>query len=171
MSYLVIRDWEKGKNMKILKRCYNLWQNYIRRFRTGKKIRVVHTYIDERPGVKTTDLIVNHHSPPEVTGESAYEINRLDQHQENNSDNNGIPILPIRENFNLRTNQDIDSTGFDSLEDYAEKISMSEETIVKWVNAGILSPRETEEAEKIIRILRLKSQKSQSIDTHSSNDT
>ena len=133
--------------MIIFKRCYKLWQNFIGRFRTGKNNRVVRTYIDERPGVKT-DLIVDHHSPPE--------INRLDQHQENHSDHNDIPISPIRGNFNLRTNQDIDSTGFDSLEDYAEKISMDEETIVKWVNAGILSPRETEEAEKIIRILRLK---------------
>ena len=156
--------------MIILKRCYNLWQNFIGRFRTGKNIRVVRTYIDESPGAKTADLIVDHHSPPEVPGESAHEINRLDQHQENHSDRNGIPISSIRGNLNSRTKQDIDSTGFDSLEDYAENISMSEETIVKWVNAGILSPRETEEAEKIIRILRLKSQKSPSIDPHSSED-
>ena len=140
--------------MNILRRCYKFWQNFICRFRTDKNTRVVRTYIDERPGLKTTDLIVNHHSLPEVTGESANEINRMDQHQENHSDHNGIPNSPIREKFNLRTNQDIDSTGFDNLEDYAERISMSEETIVKWVNAGILSPRETEEAEKIIKILR-----------------
>jgi hypothetical protein len=42
------------------------------------------------------------------------------------------------------------------LEDYAGNLSISEETIAKWVNAGILSPRETEEAEKLMRILREK---------------
>ena len=155
--------------MIILKRCYRLWQKFIGRFRTGKNVGVVRTYVDESPGAKTTTLLFEHRSPSEVAGAPSHEINRLDQHPENDSDYNDIPISSLRGKFNLRTNQDIDSTGFDSLEDYAEKLGMSQETIVKWINAGILSPRETEEAEKLIKILRLKSQKNHPTDPQTSN--
>jgi hypothetical protein len=128
----------------------------------------VRAYVDESPGVKTTDLLVDHRVPSERPAESVHGNNQLDQHPQNRSDYNGMPIPSLRGNVEVRTNQDIDSTGFDSLEEYAEKLSMNEETIVKWVNAGILSPHETEEAEKLIRILRLKGQKNHPINPHSS---
>ena len=49
---------------------------------------------------------------------------------------------------------DIDLVSLDDLEACAEELTLPAETIESWVGAGILSPRETEIAERLIRIMR-----------------
>lgn len=54
----------------------------------------------------------------------------------------------------LKTHQDIDISRLDSLEEYAQEITVSQETLQSWVSAGILSPYEVKIAEKLIKIMR-----------------
>ena len=49
---------------------------------------------------------------------------------------------------------DIDLISLDDLDACAEELTLPAETIESWVGAGILSPRETEIAERLIRIMR-----------------
>lgn len=59
----------------------------------------------------------------------------------------------------LKNSPDIDLASLDDLEACAEALTLPAETIESWVGAGILSPRETEIAEKLIRIMRAKDPK------------
>lgn len=54
---------------------------------------------------------------------------------------------------------DIDLVSLDDLEACAEELTLPAETIESWVGAGILSPRETEIAERLIRIMRVRDMK------------
>jgi hypothetical protein len=64
---------------------------------------------------------------------------------------------------------DIDLVGLDDLEACAEELTLPAETIESWVGAGILSPRETEIAEKLIRIMRAREMKRGHHKTRSDN--
>ena len=55
----------------------------------------------------------------------------------------------------------------DDLEACAEELTLPAESIESWVGAGILSPRETEIAERLIRIMRARDQKRGHDKTHS----
>jgi hypothetical protein len=59
----------------------------------------------------------------------------------------------------LKNSPDIDLASLNDLEACAEALTLPAETIESWVGAGILSPRETEIAEKLIRIMRAKDTK------------
>jgi hypothetical protein len=62
---------------------------------------------------------------------------------------------------------DIDLASLDDLEARAEDLNLPAETIESWVGAGILSPRETEIAERLIRIMRARDLKRGHHKTHS----
>jgi hypothetical protein len=64
---------------------------------------------------------------------------------------------------------DIDLVSLDDLETCAEELTLPAETIESWVGAGILSPRETEIAERLIRIMRARDMKRGHPKTHSDN--
>jgi hypothetical protein len=64
---------------------------------------------------------------------------------------------------------DIDLVGLDDLEACAEELTLPAETIESWIGAGILSPRETEIAEKLIRIMRAREMKRGHHKTRSDN--
>ena len=157
--------------MIVFKRWYNELLKYVGRFRTGQKAQVVRAYISEETRRKPTGPLADRRSPSEEPGRLALDINKLDQQLENDSVKGRIPISSVGRTVKARTCQDIDSTGFDNLEDYAEGLSVSGETIAKWVSAGILSPRETAEAEKLIKIMREKSMLERLTDPSSSSDS
>ena len=64
---------------------------------------------------------------------------------------------------------DIDLVGLDDLEASAEELTLQAETIKSCVGAGILSPRDTEIAEKLIRIMRAREMKRGHHKTRSDN--
>lgn len=90
----------------------------------------------ERPEVIDNRMQVDH-SPTSDT--LAYPYINLDGHDGN---------------VTLKTHQDIDISRRDNLEEYAQEITVSQETLQSWVSAGILSPSEIKIAEKLIKIMR-----------------
>ncbi len=137
--------------MITFRRWYDVLKKYIGRFKPPQSAgRMVWALEDGETA--PADRCVGCHAPLEEAGVSA--VDKFSHHPKNRSVDNGYPALDAQKAVSRITNQDIDSTGFDSLESYADGLSIPQETIVKWVNAGILSPRETEEAEKILRIMR-----------------
>jgi len=144
------------KKMMIFKQLYNLFRKYVSRHRSFQVNLLVPAFIEERSKVKTDDQDVGYRSESQTSKTSPLDINELNQQPEKRPVIEGYPASTANGAATHTTNQDIDSTGFSSLEGYAEGLSISEETIAKWVSAGILSPRETEIAEKVIRIMRNK---------------
>jgi hypothetical protein len=142
--------------MIIIKRWYKVFKQYVGRFRYGQASRIVRTLTVDSAGGKLRpgDRGVAYRSPSEASGPSSIDIHDQDHPSENRPLLDEYPISTVNSVVRHTTNQDIDSSGFDTLEAYAEGLSISEETISKWVSAGILSPGETEVAEKVIRIMR-----------------
>ena len=60
------------------------------------------------------------------------------------------------DNVSLKTIEDLDISRIDDLEEYAQEITVSQETLASWISAGILSPYEIQIAEKLIKIMREK---------------
>jgi hypothetical protein len=69
------------------------------------------------------------------------------------------PVSSRKNEIVPKKNLDIDLVGLDDLEACAEELTLPAESIESWVGAGILSPRETEIAERLIRIIRARDQK------------
>jgi hypothetical protein len=64
------------------------------------------------------------------------------------------PVISQKSKVVPKNSLDIDLVSLDDLEACAEELTLPTETIESWVGAGILSPRETEIAERLIRIMR-----------------
>jgi hypothetical protein len=54
----------------------------------------------------------------------------------------------------LKVDTEIDFHGLENLEAYLEGTRVTPETLEKWVAAGILSPQETQVAEKLLKLMR-----------------
>ena len=65
-------------------------------------------------------------------------------------------IGDIGVNISLKTNQDIDFTRQDNLEEYFREMTVTIETLQSWISAGILSPQEVRIAENWIKMMREK---------------
>jgi hypothetical protein len=65
-------------------------------------------------------------------------------------------IGEIGVNISLKTNQDIDFTRQDNLEEYFREMTVTIETLQSWISAGILSPHEVRIAENWIKMMRAK---------------
>ena len=65
-------------------------------------------------------------------------------------------IGEIGVNISLKTNQDIDFTRQDNLEEYFREMTVTIETLQSWISAGILSPHEVRIAENWIKMMREK---------------
>lgn len=145
--------------MSALRRWYQVLKKYIGRLKPSQPAgRVVWALEDLDGEAEPADRSGGCHAPLEVSRRSA--VDKMNYHPKSRPVGNGYAALDAQKAVSRITNQDIDSTGFDSLETYADGLSISQETIVKWINAGILSPRETELAEKIIRIMRERDRRS-----------
>lgn len=147
--------------MIIIKRWYKQLKQYVGRFRSGQASRMERTLLVDNTGAKLQPGArgAAYRSHSEASGPASVDIHDLDHPSKNRLLMDAYPISTVNSVPRHRSNQDIDSTGFDTLEAYAEGLSISDETISKWLSAGILSPGETEMAEKVIRIMRRKAQR------------
>ena len=65
-------------------------------------------------------------------------------------------IGEIGVNISLKTNQDIDFTRQDNLEEYFQEMTVTIDILQSWISAGILSPHEVRIAENWIKMMRQK---------------
>ena len=144
--------------MIIFRRWYKVLKQVVGRFRSGQAARMVRALmVDSSAGkLRPDDQGVAYRSQSEDSRPLLRDIRDQDHRPVNRPVIDDFPVSAVNRVVKNRTNQDIDATGFDNLEDYVEGLNIPEETISKWVSAGILSPRETEVAEKVIRIMRKK---------------
>ena len=151
-------------------RIFNVLKRYFKRLMPAKAETLVRTLADEG----------------RVEKQAAPAVDRLNQTVKTRSATTGGGIQPdwqtdgypavFRNPVSSRKSKivpenslDIDLVGLDDLEACAEELTLPAETIESWVGAGILSPRETEIAEKLIRIMRAREMKRGPHKTRSDN--
>ncbi len=151
-------------------RIFNVLKRYFKRLMPAKAETLVRTLADEG----------------RVEKQAAPAVDRLNQTVKTRSATTGGGIQPdwqtdgypavFRNPVSSRKSKivpenslDIDLVGLDDLEACAEELTLPAETIESWVGAGILSPRETEIAEKLIRIMRAREMKRGHHKTRSDN--
>ena len=159
-------------NLKMIHpaRIFNVLKRYFKRLMPAKAETLVRTLADEGRGEK----------------QAAPAVDRLNQTVKTRSATTGGGIQPdwqtdgypavFRNPVSSRKSKivpenslDIDLVSLDDLEACAEELTLPAETIESWVGAGILSPRETEIAEKLIRIMRAREMKRGHHKTRSDN--
>jgi hypothetical protein len=159
-------------NLKMIHtaRIFNVLKRYFKRLMPAKAETLVRTLADEG----------------RVEKQAAPAVDRLNQTVKTRSATTGGGIQPdwqtdgypavFRNPVSSRKSKivpenslDIDLVGLDDLEACAEELTLPAETIESWVGAGILSPRETEIAEKLIRIMRAREMKRGHHKTRSDN--
>jgi len=151
-------------------RIFNVLKRYFKRLMPAKAETLVRTLADEG----------------RVEKQAAPAVDRLNQTVKTRSATTGGGIQPdwqtdgypavFRNPVSSRKSKivpenslDIDLVGLDDLEACAEELTLPAETIESWIGAGILSPRETEIAEKLIRIMRAREMKRGHHKTRSDN--
>jgi hypothetical protein len=141
-------------------RIINVLKRYFKRLMPGKAATLVKTLADEErvekqatPAVDRLNQTVK--TRPATTGDGIQTEWQTD----------GYPAV-FRNPVSSRKGEifpgnslDIDLVNIDDLEACAEELTLPIETIENWIGAGILSPRETEVAGRLIRIMRAKDQK------------
>jgi hypothetical protein len=159
-------------NLKMIHtaRIFNVLKRYFKRLMPAKAETLVRTLADEG----------------RVEKQAAPAVDRLNQTVKTRSATTGGGIQPdwqtdgypavFRNPVSSRKSKivpenslDIDLVGLDDLEACAEELTLPAETIESWIGAGILSPRETEIAEKLIRIMRAREMKRGHHKTRSDN--
>ncbi len=139
-------------------RLFNVLKNYIRRFRPGQTQRLVRTMADE---TRVDKAILPAALPEHVgSGPAAAGASPANGSVDGYPSGYRHPVPrrpappPLPEN-----GFDIDLMGIGDLETCAENLTVPAETIERWVGAGILSPRETDIAERLLRLVRANSLK------------
>lgn len=136
-------------------RFFNVLKRYFKRLRPGKPKSLVRTLAEEGKGERP--------GAPPVTRLNQTQITRpamTDGGIQSDWQSDGYPVVyryPVssRESKTApKESPDIDLVSLDDLEAKAEELTLPAETIESWVGAGILSPRETEIAERLIRFMR-----------------
>ncbi|MFZ0242432.1 MAG: hypothetical protein WAL90_12365 [Desulfobacterales bacterium] len=134
-------------------RFVNVLKNFIKRFRPGKAHRLVRTLAEEA----RADKALAPAGMPERLGSRAAAPDDVQAKWSvdgypsayRHPVSRGPSPLPSPDN-----GFDIDLVGIGDLETCAENLTVPAETIERWVGAGILSPRETDIAERLLRLLR-----------------
>ena len=141
-------------------RIFNVLKRYFKRLMPGKAETLVRTLADEG----------------RVEKQAAHAVDRLNQSVKTRPATTGggiqtdwqtdgypavfrNPVSSQKSEIVPRNSPDIDLVSLDDLEACAEDLNLPAETIESWVGAGILSPRETEIAERLIRIMRARDMK------------
>ena len=151
-------------------RIFNVLKRYFKRLMPGKAETLVKTLADEGRVEKQAAPAVDRLSQtaktrPATTGGGIQTDWQMD----------GYPALfrnPVssqKSKIVPEKSLDIDLVSLDDLEACAEELTLPAETIESWVGAGILSPRETEIAERLIRIMRARDMKTRHHKTRSDN--
>ncbi len=144
-------------------RIFNVLRRYFKRLMPGKAETLVKTLADEgrgekqaAPAVDPLNQSVKIQSATTDGGmQTDWQANdypAVFRHPESSRKSKIVP----------ENSADIDLVSLDDLEARAEELTLPAETIESWVGAGILSPRETEIAERLIRIMRAKDMKTSS---------
>jgi hypothetical protein len=157
-------------NLKMIHtaRIFNVLKRYFKRLMPAKAETLVRTLADEGRGEKQAAPAVDRlnqtaKTRPETSGEDFQTDWQAD----------GYPAA-FRHPASTRKSEivpenslDIDLVSLDDLQACAEELTLSTESLESWVGAGILSPRETEIAERLIRIMRTRDQKREHAKTRS----
>ena len=149
-------------------RIINVFKRYFKRLMTGKRETLVRTLADEGRVEKQADPAFDRFNQAvktraATTGGGIQEDWQTDGFPaafHNPVSSREKEILP-------KNNLDIDLVSLDDLEACAEELTLPAESIESWIGAGILSPRETEIAERLIRIMRSRHQKKEHDKTRS----
>jgi hypothetical protein len=68
----------------------------------------------------------------------------------------GLPQAPDLERSEMNLEREIDFSGGRDLEAYTEDLNVPQESIERWISAGLLYPDEIRTAERMIQIIRKK---------------
>lgn len=143
----------EGNLMTYTARLLNTLKHYIKRFRPGKAQNLVRALAEDGRAEKTLAPVV----APERVGirPAATGDIRADWPAGGYPSGYRHPVTRHPLPPSLPDNGfDIDLAGIGDLETCAENLTVPAETIEGWVGAGILSPRETDIAEKLLRLVR-----------------
>ncbi|MFZ0613072.1 MAG: hypothetical protein WAM73_12610 [Desulfobacterales bacterium] len=137
--------------MRYTARLFNVLKNYIKRFRPGKAQHLVRTLAEEARVEKLLPPV----AMPERVGSRPAAPGDIQANWPAEGYPAGYRHPVFKRPSPLPDNGfDIDLVGIGDLETCAENLTVPAETIERWVGAGILSPRETDIAERLLRLLR-----------------
>jgi hypothetical protein len=163
---------KKEGNLKMIHsvRVFNLLKRYFKRFMSGKTETLVRTLADEGRVEKQAAPAVDRLSQtaktrPATTGGGIQTDWQTDGYPAVFRN----PVSPQKSKIAPKNSLDIDLVSLDDLEACSEELNLPAVTIESWVGAGILSPRETEIAERLIRIIRARDMKRGHHKTRSDN--
>lgn len=149
-------------NLKMIHtaRIINVLKRYFKRLMPGKTETLVRTLADEGRVEKQADPAFDRlnqavKTRPATTGDGIQADWQTDGYPAAFRN----PVSSRKNEIVPKNNLDIDLVSLDDLEACAEELTLPAESIESWVGAGILSPRETEIAERLIRIIRARDQK------------
>ena len=151
-------------------RIFNVFKRYFKRLMPGKAETLVRTLADEGRVEKQAAPAVDRLSQtaktrPATTGggiQTDWQTDGYPAVFRNPVSSQKSKIVP-------KNSLDIDLVSLDDLQACAEELTLPAETIESWVGAGILSPRETDIAERLIRIMRERDMKRRHHKTRSDN--
>ena len=138
-------------------RILNVLKRYFKRLKPGKAETLVRTLADEgriekQAGPAFDRLNQSVKTGPATTGGGMQTDWKTDGYPAVFRN----PVSSQKSEIVPKNSLDIDLVSLDDLEACAEDLNLPAGTIESWVGAGILSPRETEIAERLIRIMRAK---------------
>jgi len=98
----------------------------------------------------------------------------LNNHRTTESVTQRYPVPPItgsiqRDEYRCDSVQDIEFVLQDKQEGYGSRPAMHQETLERWLSAGILCPRETRLAEKLIKQIRHRKQLRPGVETRAAH--
>ena len=159
-------------NLKMIHtaRIFNVLKRYFKRLMPAKTETLVRTLADDGRVEKQADpagerITQTVKTRPATSGGGI----QTDWHADGYPAAFGNPVSSRKRNIVPENNSDIDLVSLDDLEAFAEELTLPAETVESWVKAGILSPRETEIAERLIRIMRARDMKRGNQKTRSDN--
>lgn len=134
---------------------FNVLKRYFKRLRPGKAETLVRTLADDGGGEKPAAPAVDRLNQPvktrPVTSDGGVQT---DWQADGYPAVFRYPRSSQKSKIVPKNSLDIDFLNLDNLEAFAEGLTLPAEAIESWVGAGILSPQETEIAERLIRIMR-----------------
>jgi len=144
-------------------RIFNVLRRYFKRLMPGKAETLVRTLADEGRGEKQAAPAVDRlNQSVKIQSATAAVGVQTDWQTDDYPAVFRQPVSSRKSKIVPENSADIDLVSLDDLEACAEELTLPAETIESWVGAGILSPRETEIAERLIRIMRAKDMKTSS---------
>jgi hypothetical protein len=149
-------------NLKMIHtaRIINVLKRYFKRLMPGKTETLVRTLADEGRVEKQADPAFDRLSQavktrPATTGGGIQEDWQTDGFPAAFRN----PVSSQKKEILPKNILDIDLVSLDDLDACAKELTLPAESVESWVGAGILSPRETEIAERLIRFIRARDQK------------